>query len=182
MRWFESSYSNIGDQNRCLNLWVDKRCCWGLKPLADWLPIKRYGLSHDNPWWHGKGRFVPNLPPAMVNLSNLANEWYQQWYQRKNQSVPNGKCWGSHRCQDTDMREDIIRGRKEGCAVWAATNATTSSYLIKGRCTLEKYEQLIPPQMEIVTSRRDAFRFSKENETSGDACLRYKRWLFTCLW
>ncbi len=29
--------------------------------------------------------------------------------------------------------------------------------------------------MEIVTSRRDAFRFSKENETSGDACLRYKK-------
>lgn len=51
------------------------------------------------------------------------------------------KCWGANRWLDTVMREDIIRDYWKGCAVWAATNATTSSHIRKGSVYLGECEQ-----------------------------------------
>ena len=51
------------------------------------------------------------------------------------------KCWGANRWLDTVMREDIIHDYWKGCAVWAATNATTSSHIRKGSVYLGECEQ-----------------------------------------
>lgn len=58
------------------------------------------------------------------------------------------KCWGANRWLDTVMREDIIRDYRKGCAVWAATNATTSSHVRKGRVYLGGCEQSFLPQVK----------------------------------
>lgn len=49
-------------------------------------------------------------------------------------------------------------------------------------CTLDKIEQLLLSQIEIVISRRDAFCFSKGNETSDGACLRYTMMIISMIY
>lgn len=66
----------------------------------------------------------------------------------KTKASPMAKCWGANRWLDTVMREDIIRDYRKGCAVWAATNATTSSHVRKGRVYLGGCEQSFLPQVK----------------------------------
>mgnify|MGYP002872539131 CR=1 FL=1 len=130
-------------------------------------------LSSDNPWWQGKGNLDTRVSPIQGQSKQCMMSGVEHAPAFEVRALqPNGKCWGA---VATVTR---VRRGSESRQVWIVRAATRASgrEFPKRELSLIKNFQCVSPQVNH-NRRRDAFWQSKVVETSGDACLPYrKRW------